>query len=331
MKCCKCGKHFEVDIKDRRKIRYCEYCMEQLSLNSKARKNMLKSFQQLPLEVKIQKSMMIIDEAIREFGQDKIYISYSGGKDSTVLSHLVRTKYPNILHIFSDTTNEYPETLQHIIWEQKYNHMNLIRVRPRDGKGKAFNFRRVVDEYGYPMFTKSAANAIRTYRRACTEKTKDNAIQYIRRNFKRYEQYKECNISDLCCDKLKKVPIKKKAKELKMECVMLGTLAEESRQRERDWLEYGCNIFYKKKDNQCRPLSFWTEKDIYEYIKMYNIKLAKIYEMGYDRNGCMFCGFGVHLEGEYNRFMRLKETHPKSYKYLINNFIELFDELGIKY
>lgn len=331
MKCSKCGKEFISNISNRKQIKYCEYCMEQISLNSKARKNLLKGYQQLDLEIKIKKSLMLIDEAIREFGEDKVYISFSGGKDSTVLSHLVRQHYPDILHIFSDTTNEYPETLKHIIWEQKYNGMNLIRVRPRDGSGRAFNFKRVVDEYGYPMFTKSAANAIRTYRRALSDETRDNSIQYIRRNFKRYEQYKECNISDLCCDKLKKVPIKKKAKQLGLECVMLGTLAEESRQRERDWVQYGCNIFYKKKDNQCRPLSFWTEKDIYQYIELYNIKIADIYKMGYERNGCMFCGFGIHLEGDNNRFMRLKETHPKSYEYLIKNFSDLFDELGVKY
>ena len=331
MECCKCGKEFEPNIEDRRKIRYCEYCMEQLSLNNKARRNILKIYQQLPLEVKIEKSWLLIDEAVREFGLDKIYISYSGGKDSTVLSHLIRRKYPDILHIFSDTTNEYPETLKHIIWEEKHNGMKLIRVRPRDGQGRAFNFKRVVNEYGYPMFTKSSANAIRTYRRALTEQTKLNSLQYIRRNFKGYEQYKDCNISDLCCDKLKKVPIKKKAKELKMECVILGTLTEESRQRETDWIKHGCNIFYQKKDNQCRPLSFWTEKDIYDYIEKYQVKIPKLYSMGYARNGCMFCGFGIHIEGDNNRFIRLKETHPKSYEYLINNFKDLFDELGIKY
>lgn len=121
------------------------------------------------------------------------------------------------------------------------------------------------------------------------------------------------------------------AKSLKMECVMLGTLAEESRQREVDWIRHGCNIFYQKKDNQSRPLSFWTEKDIYDYIEKYQVKISKLYEMGYERNGCMFCGFGIHLEGEPNRFQKLKETHPKSYQYLLDNFKELFDELGIKY
>lgn len=331
MKCCKCGREFEADINNRKKFRYCEYCMKEVSLNITARKNLLISYQALPLEAKIIKSKLIIDEAIREFGKDKIYISYSGGKDSTVLSHLVRQEYPDILHLFSNTTVEYPETIKHILWEEKENNMNIIKVKPIDGKGRPFNFKRVVNEYGYPAFSKNVANAIRTYRRALTPQTKQNSIDYINRNFKKYEPYKECNISDLCCDKLKKNPVKKKAKELGMECAMIGTLAEESRQRSRDWIKYGCNVFYEKKDNQCRPLSFWTEADIYEYIERYNVKIPDLYRMGYSRNGCMFCGFGVHLEASPNRFERLKETHPRSYAYLVENFGDILDEIGIKY
>ena len=87
-------------------------------------------------------------------------------------------------------------------------------------------------------------------------------------------------------DKTYKLNIEK-AKELGLECAILGILASESYQREKDWLEYGCNVFYERKDNQSRPLSFWTDEDILEYISRYNIKIPKLYEMGYTRNGCM--------------------------------------------
>ena len=87
-----------------------------------------------------------------------------------------------------------------------------------------------------------------------------------------YQKYMELSISDKCCDKLKKEPLRRKAKELGMKCVILGILASESYQREKAWLEYGCNVFYQFKDNQCKPLSFWTDDDINEYIEKYNIK-----------------------------------------------------------
>ena len=264
-----------------------------------------------------------------EFGLNKVYISYSGGKDSTVLSHIAKSMYPNILHLFANTTNEYPETLKHIRWESEENGTNIITVFPQNIHGKVWTFKKVVETYGYPMFSKRISNAIRTYRHARSPRTKANAEEYINRNFKKYDKYKNLPISDKCCDKLKKEPLRRKAKELGLECAILGILASESYQREKDWLEYGCNVFYKRKDNQSRPLSFWTNDDILEYIKRYNIQIPKLYEMGYTRNGCMFCGFGVQLEHGHNRYQKLKETHPAQYNYFLNNFGHLMSKFEI--
>ena len=258
-------------------------------------------------------------------GLEHVYISYSGGKDSTVLSHIAKQLYPNILHIFANTTNEYPETLQHIRWEKEKNETNLITVIPKDAHGKVWTFKRVVETYGYPMFSKNVANAIRTYQHAASETTKQHSIDYINRNFRKYEKYKELPISDKCCDKLKKEPLRRKAKELDMKCVILGILASESYQREKDWLNYGCNVFYQRKENQSRPLSFWTDNDILEYIKKYNVKVSKLYSMGYSGNGCMYCGVGVQLEKGNNRFQILAKTHPIQYDYFKTNFGNLME------
>lgn len=333
MICCECKNEFyEMEMKGKGK-RYCSKCFKEKSDFMKGRKVALNGLRLMPLEAKIIKTKSLIAAAIEEFGIEHIYLSYSGGKDSTVLSHIIRQKYPDMLHIFSNTTNEYPETLKHIKWEQNENGMNLIIIRPIDQYGKAFNFKRVVVEYGFPMFTKRISNAIRTYRRAKTPETRRNSEEYILRMFKKHDQYKNLNISDKCCDKLKKEPIKKLAKKLKMDCAIIGTLSEESRLREVDWLNYGCNIFYQKKDNQCRPLSFWTENDVFQYIEKYGIKIPDLYNMGYERNGCMFCGFGVEYESRTgtNRYEKLAKTHPKMYNYLIKNFGELLDECNIRY
>lgn len=333
MKCSVCKKDFPTEQMRGKGKRYCTECFKAKSEFMKGRKIALYGLRSLPLEAKIYKSKMLINEAVDEFSVNSTYISYSGGKDSTVLSHLAKQLYPNITHIFSNTTNEYPETLKHIKWEKESNGMNLIITRPVDKYGNAFNFKRVVNEYGYPMFTKRIANAIRTYRRAQSDKTRKNSIEYINRMFKKYSCYKELNISDKCCDKLKKEPIKKIAKKLNMQCSIIGTLAEESRQREVDWLTYGCNIFYKKTDNQCRPLSFWTEKDIYDYIEKYDVKISKLYEMGYQRNGCIFCGFGIEYESKkgLNRYEKLAITHPKMYSYLVHNFSDILDDCNVRY
>lgn len=231
---------------------------------------------------------------------------------------------------FCAVTNEYPETIEHIRWEKEENGTNILTVIPMDAHGEVWTFKKVVEKYGYPMFSKRVSNAIRTYQHALSPRTKDNAQDYISRNFKKYEKYKTLPISDKCCDKLKKEPLRRKAKELGLECAILGILASESYQREKDWLEYGCNVFHERKDNQSRPLSFWTDEDILEYISRYNVKIPKLYEMGYTRNGCMYCGFGVHLETEKNRYERLAETHPVQYTYLIQYFGNILVECDIR-
>ena len=96
------------------------------------------------------------------------------------------------------------------------------------------------------------------------------------------------------------------------------------------------------------PLAFWTEQDVLRYIKDKDLKICSVYgevvsihenEMlgqvsfddllkteshetltltGLDRTGCMFCGYGCHLEkmGE-SRFEKMKTSHPKQYEWIM--------------
>ncbi len=81
------------------------------------------------------------------------------------------------------------------------------------------------------------------------------------------------------------------------------------------------------KSKQSRPLMFWREGDIWDYIKQNNLNYSSIYDMGETRTGCMWCMFGVHLEKvdlfNKNRFQRMAKSHPNIYKYCM-------DSLGLK-
>lgn len=210
----------------------------------------------------------------------------------------------------------------------------MITISPFDRKGCPWTFERVAQEYGYPLFTKAVANGIRTYRHAKSPETRQHSLDYMKRRFPKYLPYLDENISDLCCEKLKKGPLKRYAKQNNLYCSIIGTLAIESCTRMNDWLQYGSNIFEIKKDNQCRPLSFWTEADISQYIERAEIQISRLYELGYQRNGCMFCGFGISPEKRrcgINRFERLQRTHPEEYKRMLVHFKQLFDKCGIIY
>lgn len=69
----------------------------------------LKYFQAMPLDIKVAMTKTRIREWVKEYGTDGVYVSFSGGKDSTVLLHIVRELYPNIEPVFVDTGLEYPE------------------------------------------------------------------------------------------------------------------------------------------------------------------------------------------------------------------------------
>lgn len=83
-----------------------------------------------------------------------MYVSYSGGKDSTVLLHLVRSMYPDVPAVFSDTGLEFPE-----IRKFAMSHENVSSVRPK------MLFPDVVSTYGYPIISKEVAEAIYAARR----------------------------------------------------------------------------------------------------------------------------------------------------------------------
>ena len=148
-------------------------------------------------------------------------------------------------------------------------------------------------------------------------------------------------ISHYCCSEMKKKPMHRYNHKSKT-YPYIGTLAEESRIRKQSWIRHGCNAFEGSSPSS-QPLSFWTEQDILAYIVKYDIPIASVYGdivsvddnggvydprsllcgcgtlkcTGCQRTGCVFCGFGFHLEKGETRFQRLARTHPRLYEYSI--------------
>lgn len=109
----------------------------------------LKMLQALPLDIKIRKTRQRIKEWVEYYGEDGVYVSFSGGKDSTVLLDIVRKIYPGIEAVFVNTGLEYPEIVDFV-----KQHENVTILRPKK------NFRQVLTEYGYPVISKEVSNAI---------------------------------------------------------------------------------------------------------------------------------------------------------------------------
>lgn len=285
--------------------------------------------QQLPLEIKILKTKQRINEWYDYWNGD-IYISFSGGKDSTVLLHIIRELYPNIPIVFVNTGLEYPEIIEFVKTID-----NVTWLKPK------MNFKIVIDKYGYPIISKEQSGWIKDHQTGGTQKRRDR----INKVSKKWQYLKDApfKISDECCNKIKKEPIKKYEKETGFKGI-LGNLASEGNQRERNYLKTGCNSFESKRPLSM-PLGFWTDNDILKYLKNNNINYSNIYgdiiedengilhTTGEKRTGCIFCMFGVHLEKEPNRFQRMKITHPKLYDYCMNKLElgKILDYINVKY
>lgn len=109
----------------------------------------LHQWQALPLSVKIRMTKERIRNWINEFGEDGVYVSFSGGKDSTVLLDLVRQDYPEVKAMFVDVPTQYPELKQFVM-----TFKNVDIVKPK------ISFAQVCEKYGFPLISKEVSNCV---------------------------------------------------------------------------------------------------------------------------------------------------------------------------
>ena len=294
--------------------------------------------QNYPLWMKVELTKQRVREWY-EYHNGEVYVSFSGGKDSTVLLHIVRSIYPDVEAVFSDTGLEYPEIKQFV-----KGFDNVTIVRPD------MSFKQVVEQKGYPIVSKSVSNCVRLAKQNIADGKDTLRVRQIRGlevgskfNKGKWEFLLDApfKISDECCNELKKKPLKKFTKKSNKK-PMMATMAAEGGVRKEAYMKTGCNAF---ENGKSQPMGFWTEQDVFEYILENNLEIAPVYgEIVKDekgnyttskekRTGCVFCGFGCHMEKSPNRFERMKESHPNLHKYCMETLgmKEVLDYINVKY
>lgn len=116
----------------------------------------LRQLQSLPLRLKIPLTRQRIRDWYDHW-DGQVYVSFSGGKDSTVLKHIVDSMYSDVPAVFVNTGLEYPE-IQRFVREVKAGKWDCFNadvdiLRPE------MRFDEVIREYGYPVISKVGCNA----------------------------------------------------------------------------------------------------------------------------------------------------------------------------
>lgn len=285
----------------------------------------------LSLEEKIRLSKERIAEW-HDAWEGQVAVSYSGGKDSSVLLWLVRQLYPDVPAVFCHTGLEYPEVVKLVLATP-----NTKIMRPR------LRFGQVIEKYGWPIASKKLARGVQVLRHP-TDRNQ-NIYRLYNEGINRFGQpvngrrVSDCwrflvdapfEVSDHCCEVMKKEPMRRYRRETGR-APFVGILATDSKERELTYLKTGsCNAF-DAKEPKSTPMAFWTEQDILECIRRFDIPLAPVYGQiverdgqlcttGLRRTGCVFCAFGLHMDlrdGDETRFELLKRTHPKLWHYVM--------------
>ena len=245
-----------------------------------------------------------IQQIIGKYGEENFYISFSGGKDSTVLSALVDMAIPDnkIPRVYANTGIEYRLILEFVEREREREHpWELVILKP------SVPIKPMLEQEGYPFKNKIHAHCVNLYQLYGFEKNMVNG--YLGKRPETWHS-RECpkilryqftdenkiRISDKCCVNMKENPLQEWAKENKKPYTMIGIMMEEGGRR----MKSQCLAFEGKKLKKFQPLVPVSKEWEDWFINEYDIQISDIYKEPYNftRTGCKGCPFALNLQQE---------------------------------
>ena len=241
-----------------------------------------------------------IKKIINKYGIENFVISFSGGKDYTVLSKLIDIAIPNneIPRVFINTGIEY-RAIVDFVHEKMKKDKRFIEIKPSIPLSMIFR------KYGYPFKSKEHSQLVHLFQQNGHSKT---TLRYYdppenRKRFGcpkvlkyQFEEGTKLKISDKCCTKLKKEPFSKWQEENGKPYKMTGERLLEGGLRAS---HKGCLVIDKNsKLKKFKPLNPTTNEWIEWFIKEYQVELCKLYDEPYNfkRTGCLGCPFNIKLQ-----------------------------------
>lgn len=275
-----------------------------------------------------------IESVIRKYGEDNFYVSFSGGKDSTVLSALVDLSLPEnrIPRVFIDTGIEL-NLVKRFVCEMAEKDKRVILIEPQIAVKPS------LERDGYPFKSKRHAHHVERYNRLgmC-----DSVRSYLgygnwgpkmccpnKLKYQFSEEFsKRLKVSDLCCINMKEKPLTEWGRKNNRPISIVGLLREEGGRRERA----SCLAFEGKKLVKFQPLSVVTKEWEEWFIKEYHINICSLYLPPYNfkRTSCKGCPNALHLQEELDILEEYFPNERKQCEYLWHPVYAEYREIGLR-
>ena len=191
-----------------------------------------------------------VNKAVKDYPEENIVISFSGGKDSTVTADVVTKALsnPNLVHIFGNTTLEFETTVEYAKRYRDEHPLAIFQIAKNDDQV----FMDVCEDIGPPA----------RMMRWCCSMFKTGPITRVINGLYRNQQI----------------------------LTFYGIRKSESVSRSKyNRIEKDSESIKIQQQTVASPIFFWKDIDIWLYILAEDIDFNRAYRLGYDRVGCWCC------------------------------------------
>lgn len=198
----------------------------------------------------IDEAHSFIRNAASKFPEERIVVSFSGGKDSTVTADLAvkALSNPSLVHIFGDTTLEFPSTIEYAHRFRDAHPDAIFQIAKNDEQ----NFYDVCEDIGPPA----------RMMRWCCSMFKTGPITRVINSLYRSQQI----------------------------LTFYGIRKSESVSRSKyNRIEDSADAVKIQQQTVASPIFFWKDIDIWLYLIAESVDFNDAYRLGYDRVGCWCC------------------------------------------
>lgn len=256
-----------------------------------------------------------IQQIVGKYGEDKFSLSFSGGRDSTILSAFLDIALPGnqIPRLYADTGIELNEVRAFVNHKAEADN-RIFMIKP------SVPIKQMLEQKGYPFKSKKHAYMCQLYRKFGGDIAEHDGLKnYLGVGEKHWSSSNSCPkrlkyqftqeylengfpISDECCLQLKENPLKKWEKEHGIEIAITAILKEEGGRRQNAQ----CLVFRGNKPRTFQPFAPVTNDFLNYLVEKYGIELCKLYYPPYNfvRTGCKGCPFALELQEELDTLER---------------------------